>query len=115
MTLAEALDLVVERTGVDRYRRLCDVADRVYRPEYPAYILEKAARLLVEPAPDPPDCLAGIPLAGDVVAAIAGRIGADRLAAWWERRTGRPCGCAERRERLNAATRTLLRLAGLGR
>ena len=70
------------------------------------------------PCPDPPppaDPLSSIPLAGDVVAALAARIGAARLAAWWARRTGRPCGCAERRERLNAATRALIRWAGLGR
>ena len=59
--------------------------------------------------------LAAIPLAGDVVESIARRLGADRLAAWWAEKTGRPCGCAERRAKLNRATRALLRLAGLDR
>lgn len=63
----------------------------------------------------PADPLAGIPLAGDVVAALAARIGADRLAAWWAKKTGRPCGCAERRAKMNAATRVLIRSAGWGR
>lgn len=67
------------------------------------------------PPPDPPSPLAGIPLAGDVVAALAARLGADRLARWWAEKTGRPCGCAERRAKLNRATRALIRLAGLDR
>jgi hypothetical protein len=56
----------------------------------------------------PPD----IPLAGDVVATIARRIGADRLAAWWEGQTGRPCGCEGRKAALNRATERLLRWLG---
>lgn len=55
-----------------------------------------------------------IPLAGDVVEAVAKRIGADRLAKWWEAKTGVPCGCAGRKEALNRATATLLRWAGMG-
>lgn len=55
-----------------------------------------------------------IPLAGDMVEAIARRIGADRLAAWWERQTGRPCGCARRKEYMNKATENLLRWMKLG-
>lgn len=54
-----------------------------------------------------------IPLAGDVVEAIARRIGADRLARWWERQTGIPCGCEGRKELLNRATGRLLRWAGM--
>ena len=55
-----------------------------------------------------------IPLAGDVVESIAKRIGADRLARLWEKWTGVPCGCAERREKLNAASARLLRWVGMG-
>jgi hypothetical protein len=61
----------------------------------------------------PPKATPDIPLAGDVVEAIAKRIGADRLAKWWEAQTGQPCGCAERKAKLNRATRRLLRWAGL--
>lgn len=56
----------------------------------------------------PPD----IPPAGDVVAAIARRIGADRLAAWWQEKTGRPCGCEGRKAALNRATERLLKWLG---
>jgi len=59
-------------------------------------------------SPHPPD----IPLAGDVVEAIAKRIGADRLAKLWERWTGTPCGCAERKAKLNAASVRLLKWLG---
>ena len=52
--------------------------------------------------------LDGIPLPGDVIEKIAHRIGADRLAKLWERWTGKPCGCAERRDKINAATKRLL-------
>lgn len=69
-------------------------------PEIPIPTATTAAR----PLPD-------IPLAGDVVEAIARRIGADRLARLWEDWTGKPCGCEERKERLNAATEKLLKWA----
>jgi hypothetical protein len=52
-----------------------------------------------------------IPLAGDLVEAIAKRIGADRLARLWEQWTGLPCGCEERKAKLNAATEKLLKWA----
>jgi hypothetical protein len=47
-----------------------------------------------------------------VLAAIAKRIGADRLAKLWERWTGVPCGCAERQEKMNAAAKRLMRWLG---
>lgn len=53
-----------------------------------------------------------IPPAGDVVAAIAKRIGADRLAAWWQRQTGRPCGCKGRQAALNRASERLKKWLG---
>lgn len=53
-----------------------------------------------------------IPLPGDVVETIAKRIGADRLAKLWERWTGMPCGCAERKEKMNRAARRLARWMG---
>jgi hypothetical protein len=68
----------------------------------------------VEPPPRlRADVNAEIPLAGDLLESAIKRIGADRLAKWWEKATGRPCGCKERREKMNQATRRLL--AWLGR
>lgn len=64
--------------------------------------------------PPRPSMSPDIPLAGDVVAKIAGRIGADRLAAWWEQKTGRPCDCEGRKARLNRATERLLRWLSRG-
>jgi hypothetical protein len=40
-------------------------------------------------------------LAGDVVAAIAARLGADRAAKLLERISGKDCGCAKRQAWLN--------------
>jgi hypothetical protein len=81
-------------------------ASRVHCPNgfYEEVTRELAARQALPILPDRPP----IPLAGDVVEAIAKRIGADRLAKWWERLTRKPCGCAQRKKRLNAATRRLL-------
>jgi hypothetical protein len=52
-----------------------------------------------------------IPLAGDVVAAVAKAVGADRLARLWEEWTGIPCGCPERQEKLNRASAKLIKWA----
>lgn len=49
-----------------------------------------------------------IPLAGDLIESISRRLGADRLAKLWERWTGLPCGCAERKAKLNKATERLI-------
>jgi hypothetical protein len=40
---------------------------------------------------------------GDVVAAVAERTGVAAVARSVERITGKPCGCADRRRRLNEA------------
>ena len=40
---------------------------------------------------------------GDVVAAVAERTGVAAVARTVERITGKPCGCADRRRRLNEA------------
>ncbi len=63
--------------------------------------------------PESPHSYRDIPLAGDIVEAIARRIGADRLAAWWEAKTGRGCGCGARKEAMNRATEKLLKWAGM--
>jgi hypothetical protein len=44
---------------------------------------------------------APIPLAGDLVAALTARVGADRLASWVAAQLGADCGCAERQRKLN--------------
>lgn len=49
------------------------------------------------------------PLLGDLVESIARVLGIARLAKSWERRTGRSCGCAARKEKLNALTMRLLK------
>jgi len=38
---------------------------------------------------------------GDVVADVTNITGVDRLAKLYEEITGKPCGCEERREKLN--------------
>jgi len=38
---------------------------------------------------------------GDVVADVTNITGIDRLAKMYEEITGKPCGCEERREKLN--------------
>lgn len=38
---------------------------------------------------------------GDVVAEVTNITGIDRLAKLYEELTGKPCGCDERREKLN--------------
>lgn len=38
---------------------------------------------------------------GDVVADVTNITGVDRLAKLYEEITGKPCGCDERREKLN--------------
>ena len=38
---------------------------------------------------------------GDVVADVTNITGVDRLAKMYEELTGKPCGCEERREKLN--------------
>jgi hypothetical protein len=38
---------------------------------------------------------------GDVVAEVTNITGVDRLAKSYEEITGKPCGCDERREKLN--------------
>ena len=51
MTIAEALDLVIARTGVERYRYLClEHPKPKVRAEYSALVLRLAAQ---PPAPDP--------------------------------------------------------------
>jgi hypothetical protein len=67
------------------------------------------------PIPTPPSDPQnmGLMLAGDVVEAVAKRIGADRLAKWLEAKTGVNCGCASRKEALNRASEKLLRWAKL--
>ena len=38
---------------------------------------------------------------GDVVARLVGPIGGDAYKVWFEKLTGKKCGCAERQESLN--------------
>jgi hypothetical protein len=128
MEIAEALELVVGRTKHERYRALVDPSHPDHDPNYINLVLSLAGQFaagdgpLSLPGQAGPDVavatpqvmslLDSIPLAGDVVESIARRIGADRLAAWWTKRTGIDCGCAGRKEAMNRASETLLRWAG---
>lgn len=67
---------------------------------------------LIQLTVKPRDRLDGIPLPGDLIAAAAKRIGADRLAKLWERWTGLACGCGERQKKINEATIRLMKWAG---
>lgn len=115
--LEEALNIMVARTGHARYRELCDPTHPAYDPAFPPWIIAQAG---MEPPPTlaytrnvPPPHHLDIPLAGDVVESIAKRIGADRLARWWEKETGIPCGCEARKEALNRASAKLLKWLGI--
>lgn len=90
----------------EHYRRLFEPggADEPAAPASQPAVIHAGAGPVARPLPD-------IPLAGDVVEALAKRIGADRLARIWEQWTGVPCGCEERKAKLNAATEKLLKWA----
>jgi hypothetical protein len=60
MTLADALDLVISRTGVERYRYLClEHPNPTVRAEYSALVL----RLAEEPPPTRPSAAESMQLA----------------------------------------------------
>ena len=40
--------------------------------------------------------------AGDIIARVIGPIGGDAFKAWHQKLFGKPCGCANRQEALNA-------------
>jgi hypothetical protein len=72
--------------------------------------LRKLRKLAIEqgstpPPPRKPD----IQLAGDVVEKIAKQIGAEHLAKLWEKWTGIPCGCNDRKEKLNRGHQMLMK------
>jgi hypothetical protein len=46
-------------------------------------------------------------LLGDMSADMLKKIGGDKLAKAYERFTGKPCGCAKRRQALNRAHRAV--------
>lgn len=55
-----------------------------------------------------------IPLAGDLVAALTARVGADRAAEWVASKLGKDCGCAARREKLNRLDQSVRKFLGIG-
>lgn len=65
MNLSEALDIVVARTGHERFRALCDPADPAYDPAYPAYIIARAEQ------DEPPGWLEK---AGNFIAAVGAHV-----------------------------------------
>jgi hypothetical protein len=107
MELEEALEIVIARTGHERFRTLCDPDHPDFNPAYASLVIAMATGEATSPAeghPSPqqsPTPLETLPLAGDIVAAAAEKIGAARLAKWIEEKTGVPCGCPERQAALN--------------
>jgi hypothetical protein len=97
--------------------RICDLIDRDgphYREDYrrrfhPEEFGETPAPRIAPPAPPPPAPVATPMLAGDIAEAAFKRLGADRLAKWYEAKTGKPCGCASRKEAMNKADAALRR------
>lgn len=108
--------------------RVCDLIDRdgphyredyrrLFHPEeFPAPTTTTPAPVIAavsRPAPPSPPA---IPLAGDLVAALTHRLGADRAAKWVARKLGTDCGCSRRQAALNradaAARRYLARFGG---
>lgn len=48
-------------------------------------------------------------LLGDMTEAMLKQIGADKLAKFYERKTGKPCNCAGRKQTLNNIHRAIQR------
>jgi hypothetical protein len=96
MTWQDALEIVVARTGHQRYRALCDHS----HPDHGGY-RELVLTLAGQPPPRPRS--ATIPLAGDAIAALAGRLGIAWAVSWLAARLGTECGCNSRQARLNRA------------
>ncbi len=112
MTFDQALNLVVANTGWHRYRELCDRSHPSHE-QYRSLVIEMAEKLegessmiLTPPTPSIQTATA-VPmpqspmLAGDLVEALAKRVGAARAAKYIEKMTGKPCGCGGRKLALN--------------
>lgn len=56
--------------------------------------------------------VAAVPLAGDLVADLAHRIGADRAARWVAGKIGTDCGCKGRQDALNRVDASIRRFLG---
>jgi hypothetical protein len=107
---AEGLTCPALASGHARYCQWCDPAHPDHNPAWCAQLMVIARRepeptrnvasVPLRPYPDvSPD---ETPLLGDLIDSLARWIGADRAAKWVEERLGVPCGCPERREKLNA-------------
>lgn len=74
------------------------------RDDYADLVRDRAGMPRSDTAPASPAPVSrpdSIPLAGDIVASMSRRIGADRFAAWVAAKLGADCGCEERRRKLN--------------
>lgn len=99
--------------------RVCELTDRAspyYREDYrrlfhPEEFPESAPKV-TPPIQGQP--ARSIPLAGDVVAALTARVGADRAAEWVASKLGKDCGCAARREKLNRLDQSVRKFLGIG-
>lgn len=117
LDLEQALDIIIARTGHHRYRELCDPDHPAYDPAYVRYVLDRAAGPEpTRPRPVAPPPTPAIPLAGDLVAALTAKIGADRAAKWVATKLGKDdCGCGARRAKLNALDAKVRAFLGLGK
>jgi hypothetical protein len=119
MELEEAIDIVVTRTKHERFRSLCDPDHPDFNPAYASLVIAMATGEATSPTEghpspqQPPTPLETLPLAGDLVAAAAEKIGAARLAKWIEEKTGVPCGCERRRVDLNRLDTLIRKYLGM--
>jgi hypothetical protein len=117
--LEEAIEIVVARTGHERFRSLCDPDHPDFNPAYASLVIamatgEAASPKEGHPSPQqPPTPLESLPLAGDLLAAAAEKISAARLVKYVSEKLGVDCGCESRRvalNRLDASLRKWLKL-----
>lgn len=105
--MIEGISLVQFCIPCDRRQQSCNgpcacLAD----PDIPVDIIDRALSGVCpldrfDPNCIPPKVTQKIPLAGDIVAAVTAATGADRLAKWWARMSGKDCRCDKRRAWLN--------------
>lgn len=118
-----AADLLCPRWPTN-HTAFCDWADPGH-PGHAPNAAEALTRIALGRAgtPLPPECppttsrsspAPSIPLAGDLVAALTARIGADRAAKWIAAKLGTDCRCAARQARLNSLDRTVRRWLRIG-
>jgi hypothetical protein len=102
-----------ETAGSCRICELTDPDSPSYRADY-ARLYSGATTHTVTAAVPVPDIATtyGIPLAGDLVAALTKRMGIDWVVKTVAEELGVPCGCDDRRVKLNALDAKFRRFLG---